>query len=148
MTTYPGLNELADECHMISVDHGWWPTQFKWAAGQEQPMKELAPRNFGELVALIHSEASAALEEYCAGHGVNFRYFAHPDGTICPADTEFECPLVASAHKPAGIPSELADILIRVLDVCGAYGIDIDSVVQEKMGYNRTRPFRHGGRQA
>jgi NTP pyrophosphatase (non-canonical NTP hydrolase) len=39
---------------------------------------------------------------------------------------------------------ELADVIIRVLDICGTMGIDIDYVVREKMEANRNRPAKHG----
>jgi len=50
--------------------------------------------------------------------------------------------------KPIGIPSELADIIIRVLDICGAYGVDIDAAVESKMEFNETREVRHGGKRS
>ena len=46
--------------------------------------------------------------------------------------------------KPVGVPSELADVIIRVLDACGAWGIDIVQALDEKMAYNDTRPPLHG----
>lgn len=39
---------------------------------------------------------------------------------------------------------EIADSMIRLLDLCGACNIDIDEEVREKMQYNETRPERHG----
>lgn len=50
--------------------------------------------------------------------------------------------------KPIGIPSELADIIIRVGDIAGYYGIDLEAAVVEKMTYNETRGYRHGGKLA
>lgn len=50
--------------------------------------------------------------------------------------------------KPEGIPSELADIIIRVLDICAANGIDIAAAIADKMAFNETRPYRHGGKQS
>jgi hypothetical protein len=35
-----------------------------------------------------------------------------------------------------------------VLDICGLYGLDIDSLVREKMEFNARRPWRHGGKLA
>ena len=46
--------------------------------------------------------------------------------------------------KPEGFPSELADILIRVGDLAGILGIDLEAAVVEKMAYNRTREYMHG----
>lgn len=46
--------------------------------------------------------------------------------------------------KPCGFPVEVADAIIRLLDICGAFDIDIQSVVEEKLAYNKTRPEKHG----
>jgi NTP pyrophosphatase (non-canonical NTP hydrolase) len=46
--------------------------------------------------------------------------------------------------KPEGFPVELADILIRVLDLAGRMDIDLDAVVAEKMRYNAGREYLHG----
>jgi NTP pyrophosphatase (non-canonical NTP hydrolase) len=46
--------------------------------------------------------------------------------------------------KPVGFPSELADVLIRIADLAGIVGIDLEYFVIEKMEYNRSRPFKHG----
>lgn len=47
-----------------------------------------------------------------------------------------------------GIVEELADVLIRVFDLCGAHGWDLQGAVKRKMAYNKTRPYRHGGKLA
>jgi NTP pyrophosphatase (non-canonical NTP hydrolase) len=39
---------------------------------------------------------------------------------------------------------ELADVLIRTLDLAGSMGIDVDFHVKEKMRFNESRPFKHG----
>lgn len=46
--------------------------------------------------------------------------------------------------KPEGVPSELADVIIRVLDICANRNIDIDEAVTKKLAYNKTRAFMHG----
>jgi len=46
--------------------------------------------------------------------------------------------------KPEGLPSELADIVIRVFDYAEALGIDIETAIVEKHSYNVTRPRKHG----
>lgn len=46
--------------------------------------------------------------------------------------------------KPEGIPIELADVIIRVCDLAGFYGIDLDQAIRMKMDYNARRPFMHG----
>jgi hypothetical protein len=76
-----------------------------------------------ERLCLIHSEVSEALEAY-------------RDGEMKPSITEF--------GKPVGLPSELADIIIRVVDLAFYKEIDLDEAVRVKMAYNITRPFKHG----
>jgi NTP pyrophosphatase (non-canonical NTP hydrolase) len=48
--------------------------------------------------------------------------------------------------KPCGIPSELADVIIRVLHFSGRHGVDIEKAVLDKMRFNESRPFMHGGK--
>jgi NTP pyrophosphatase (non-canonical NTP hydrolase) len=46
----------------------------------------------------------------------------------------------------SGVEEELADIIIRVLDFAGHKGYDMEKILQAKMEYNDTRPYRHGGK--
>jgi NTP pyrophosphatase (non-canonical NTP hydrolase) len=46
--------------------------------------------------------------------------------------------------KPEGLPSELADIIIRVADMAGWMGIDLEHELRMKGDYNETRPQKHG----
>ena len=48
--------------------------------------------------------------------------------------------------KPEGMPIELADVIIRILDMGYAEGIDIGQAIHTKMQYNKTRSHRHGGK--
>lgn len=83
-------------------------------------------RGFPEVLMLVTCEVAEAMEEY--------RHGRHAHSII--------------DGKPEGVPIELADIIIRVLDACGKYNIDIDAAVREKVEFNKTRPFRHGGLRA
>ena len=76
---------------------------------------------------LIVTELAEAYEEHRDGRKVTEIYF-NPD----------------KPNKPEGIPIELADAIIRILDFCGHSGIDIVSAIQIKMEYNKTRPHKHG----
>ena len=47
-------------------------------------------------------------------------------------------------EKPEGVAVELADAVIRIADLCGHLGIDLDAVIRLKMTYNEGRPHKHG----
>jgi NTP pyrophosphatase (non-canonical NTP hydrolase) len=51
-------------------------------------------------------------------------------------------------EKPEGFPSELADIMIRVMDLAEGMGVDLGKEILEKHEYNKTRPYKHGGKRA
>lgn len=104
------LYEIGKEAHDNAVEHGWWTEE----------------RNIGEILALIHSEVSEALEEY----------------------RQDKMNLYWNSTKPEGFGVELADVIIRVCDLAYAKGIDLDTLVILKMAYNSTRPYRHGGLKA
>lgn len=48
------------------------------------------------------------------------------------------------AGKPEGLPVELADVAIRLFDLCGALNFSLGDEVDRKMSYNATRQRLHG----
>ncbi len=87
------------------------------------------PPNLSNHLMNLHAEVSEAWEEHRSKRTPRETYYRE-DG------------------KPEGIPTELADVLIRVLDTAAAFDIDIAKAVFDKLLFNRTRPHRHGGKQA
>ena len=118
------LNQIRDEIHKNAVDHGWWDEE----------------RSFGEIIALCHAELSEALEEYRDGHDPDYIY-----AQIGPGHT-IRYDLSDKTGKPEGIPIELADVIIRILDYCGRHNIDIEKAIRLKHQYNKTRTYRHGNK--
>lgn len=72
-------------------------------------------RNFGEVIALMHSELSEALE----GWRKNLMDDHLPNRRM--------------------VEVELADTIIRILDTAEAEGLDVPGAIQEKFQYNQNR---------
>jgi NTP pyrophosphatase (non-canonical NTP hydrolase) len=121
------IPDLIEESHKTAIEHGWHEED----------------RNFGSLIALIHSELSEALEDYRNGRGFTEIYYKCKKDELDPCCGKCK---QCDFNKPCGIPIELADTVIRIFDVCGKYGIDLEKAIVEKMNYNQTRPYKHGGK--
>lgn len=79
-------------------------------------------------LALIHSEATEAVEELRNGRAVDHTY--HSEG-----------------GKPEGVPSEIADVVIRCFDFADEAGFSLGEIILEKLRFNATRGRMHGGKQ-
>ncbi len=98
------LNELSQTVHAANIK--WW---------QNIETGEPIKRNKGELLALIHSEVSEALE----GERKDLMDDKLPH------------------RKMAEV--ELADTIIRILDYAAGFGYDLQGAFDEKMAYNAKR---------
>lgn len=101
-----GLNTAIDLAHKTATDAGWYRDP---ATGE--PVK----RNFGEVLALMHSELSEALE----ADRKNLKDDKLP-------------------HR-SGVEVELADCCIRIFDTARALGLDLAGAIIEKNRFNQQR---------
>lgn len=117
------LQDAAARVKAVNVANGWYDDA----------------RSFGDDIALLHSEVSEAFEEY-RGHGV-LAFVRYADGsTGTAANAQY------GGMKPLGVPSELADVLVRLLDTCDRYDIDLEAEFEAKLAYNATRGYKHGNK--
>ena len=106
MIALQGLRAAQTLAHKTATDAGWY----------HNPVTgEPIERNFGEVVALMHSELSEALE--ADRKGLMDDKLPHRDGR----EVEF------------------ADCIIRILDTAAALGLDVAGAVIEKNRFNRHR---------
>jgi NTP pyrophosphatase (non-canonical NTP hydrolase) len=133
------MDALVRKCHQMSKDKGFWDEGERvfhssgMSAEDDLPTTsetrvKTAPWNFGEKIALVHSELSEALEAHRKGNP--------PSEKITDTD-----------GKPYGlVAEEMADVVIRVCDLCGKLGIDLGRAILAKTEYNAKRPHKHGKR--
>lgn len=107
--------EMAHDVHENAVQHGWWDEE----------------RDIYQVIALIHSEWSEALEEARAGRPMVWyacNSAVQPDTPCmkegCGDYYDGACELHSMGKKPEGIAVELIDGVIRILDLFGAAGLD------------------------
>ena len=114
------LNAYRDQCGKAAVRNGWHDRYLDIDIHGDEVLDHLVAKT-----ALISCEVSEAIEELRSGHTPNEVY-------------------ESAGGKPEGYPTELADIIIRTLDLAYMLSIDIDAAVQEKLAFNTTRGHKHG----
>lgn len=99
------FTDMSRQVHRNAKDKGFWDKD----------------RNVGEMLALIHSEISEALEAFRSGNP--------PDEKV-PGFSSFEV--------------ELADAVIRIMDLAFARDFSLAAAIVAKAEYNKTRTRMHG----
>lgn len=114
---FKGLNEMAKVIYENNKEKGFWDNE----------------RNVGETLMLIVTELAEALE-------------AHRKNKMAPPTMsmpEISKENFEQFYKDT-YEDEIADALIRIFDLCGGTGIDLEWHVSQKVNYNKQRPRLHG----
>lgn len=129
------MKDLVKKAHQVAKDKGFWDTE----------------RNVSEMLMLIVSEVAEAQEALRKNH------FADPvtvadlsmDLELDRTDEEFLLKALAWKEKfqlivKSSFEDEIADVAIRLFDLCGGMGIDLEKHIELKMKYNSMRGYKHG----
>lgn len=112
------IDALADEVAKISEQNGFWKSE-----------------GMGDL-GLMATKLALIADEVCEAIRVHRDVY---DGDVSPVST-------MTKEQQDEFVEELADIVIRTLDIAGHYGFLIGEAITTKVDKNRNRPYRHGKR--
>lgn len=112
---------------------------------------DVEERNIPEALLLIISEVSEATEALRKDHFADkvAAESLYQDIQVNLWDDEYnimEGPWKAGfeANIKSSFEDELADVAIRLFDLCGGLGVDLEKHIELKMMYNSMRGYKHG----
>lgn len=122
------ITELVEKNHAAMVEKGFH---------QEE-------KNIGEVLMLIVSELGEALEAHRKNNffdsaGLHKELREYADGSKEHDDSVFFRHFVKDTFQ-----DEIADAVLRLTDLCGLLGIDLETHIRAKMRYNKSREPLHG----
>ena len=128
------INQLSQEIHKNAKQKGFYDE----------------PKNTGEMLCLIHSEVSEALEadrknNYARDFEERINQITESyNGNITQEIKDADFKMVFADRIKNTFEDELADIMIRVMDLAGFKNIDLEKHIALKMKYNSFREHKHG----
>lgn len=129
------MQQLIKRAHEMAKEKGFWESE----------------RNKSELLMLIVSELAEAMEALRKDHYANKEMIdgLYQDVMIHKYEDEFNImngpwKKDFEAHVKSTFEDEIADVAIRLFDLCGGLGVNLEKHVEMKMMYNSMRGYKHG----
>lgn len=129
------MKNLIEKAHSTAKEKGFWESE----------------RNTPELLMLIVSELSEALEALRKNHYADKSVAdgLKQDIDLNHTDDEFQMnrgiwKALFEEKIKSSFEDEIADVAIRLFDLCGGLNIDLEKHIELKMKYNSMRGYKHG----
>ncbi len=123
------IKKISKEIHQNNIEKGFW--------------EDKETKNVGEVLMLITSELAEALEAHRNGKNANVIEFKKQMNGYNVQDSPISFEANFQHYIKDSFEDELADVAIRLFDVCEGFNIDLAWHIRQKADYNKTRPFKH-----
>lgn len=120
------FNFVQADAFRVNLTNGWWSERTTILEICEANGIDYRPHLAIELVGLIHTEPSEAIE-------AARKHPAESWGDYTKKDT---------------LVRELAGTVVRIMDMAEYFGLPLAQAIEAEIEHNRTRGFRHGGKAA
>lgn len=123
-----GLNEAAKIIYQNNKEKGFWDKE----------------RNVGEMLMLVTSELGEAMEAHRKGRFAKFERLEFELGQNATMTYEQHWNERFGFFIKDTFEDEIADAIIRLLDISAGLGIDIEKHINAKVEFNTSRQKLHG----
>lgn len=124
------MEQKIKQAYEMAKNNGFWDTE----------------RNIPEMLMLIVSEVAEALEALRKDQRAD-PFIAELSYNDIPDLNDESKELWKKSFEDSiksTFEDEIADVAIRLFDLCGGLGIDLEKHIEMKMKYNSMRPYKHG----
>jgi len=142
------LTEYSKQVHEANVKKGFYDEHVNVISALQDMHNSTKPNIIksyvtafiDQRVALVHSELSEALEANRKNLYADLHILTDLPAT--PTNEYFK--EIFELHIKDTVEDEIADSVIRLFDLSGFLGIDLETHVRAKLRYNSLRPQKHG----
>jgi NTP pyrophosphatase (non-canonical NTP hydrolase) len=125
------LNTLAQEIHIANKAKGFYDT----------------PTETGTRLMMVVGELGEAMEALRKNNHADIQGYLERKREIlesCIKMPQEELIRCFETRMKDTFSDEIADAIIRLLDLATYEGINLEVAIQDKLNYNKTRPYKHG----